>query len=216
MKQIFTLLLILSSFYTYAQKTGSVSGRIIQSTDKKPIDYASLALKNLADSSTVGAANTTEDGKFVFKNLNKNSIGIELENKGHQYGYQDFPKGTDEANALNNLLEENSKNGWQFIADADARAASGFHPYAHLWDNNADAMAGLEQTIAVRKKALEQFNENAIPNGTPLSKLEDVLVPLYNYHRYQYEAVTKLVGGMPKESNCCVKEARASSVGYSS
>ena len=28
---------------------------------------------------------------FVFKNLNKNSIGIELENKGHQYGYQAFP-----------------------------------------------------------------------------------------------------------------------------
>lgn len=28
---------------------------------------------------------------FNFKNLNKNSIGIELENKGHQYGYQDFP-----------------------------------------------------------------------------------------------------------------------------
>jgi N-acetylmuramoyl-L-alanine amidase len=28
---------------------------------------------------------------FKFKNLNKNSIGIELENKGHQYGYQTFP-----------------------------------------------------------------------------------------------------------------------------
>ena len=28
---------------------------------------------------------------FNFKNLNKNSIGIELENKGHQYGYQAFP-----------------------------------------------------------------------------------------------------------------------------
>jgi N-acetylmuramoyl-L-alanine amidase len=28
---------------------------------------------------------------FNFKNLNKNSIGIELENKGHQYGYQYFP-----------------------------------------------------------------------------------------------------------------------------
>ena len=28
---------------------------------------------------------------FNFKNLNKNSIGIELENKGHQYGYQIFP-----------------------------------------------------------------------------------------------------------------------------
>ena len=26
------------------------------------------------------------------KNLNKNSIGIELVNKGHKYGYQNFPK----------------------------------------------------------------------------------------------------------------------------
>ena len=27
-----------------------------------------------------------------FKNLNNNSIGIELVNKGHKYGYQDFPQ----------------------------------------------------------------------------------------------------------------------------
>lgn len=43
---------------------------------------------------------------------------------------------------------------------------------------------------------MSQFGEQAIPNGTPLSKLEDVLVPLYNYHRYQYEAVTKVIGGI--------------------
>ena len=67
MKQIFTLLLILSSFYVSAQKTGSVSGRVIQSKDKKPIDYASLAVRNLTDSSMVGAVSTSEDGKFVFK-----------------------------------------------------------------------------------------------------------------------------------------------------
>ena len=29
-----------------------------------------------------------------------------------------------------------------------------------------------------------------------MAKLEDVLVPLYNYHRYQYEATTKLIGGI--------------------
>jgi outer membrane receptor protein involved in Fe transport len=69
MKQIFTFLLILLSFHVYAQKTGSVNGRVIQSKDKKPIDYASLAVRNLADSSMVGAVSTTEDGKFVFKNL---------------------------------------------------------------------------------------------------------------------------------------------------
>ena len=27
-----------------------------------------------------------------YKNLNKNSIGIELVNKGHKYGYQNFTK----------------------------------------------------------------------------------------------------------------------------
>ena len=29
-----------------------------------------------------------------YKNLNKNSIGIELVNKGHKYGYQNFTKET--------------------------------------------------------------------------------------------------------------------------
>ena len=134
-------------------------------------------------------------GQIDFSDIYTNEIGL-WDKRAITYGYQDFPKGTNEANALNALLEENSKNGTLFIADADARAASGFHPYAHLWDNNSDAVTGLDQALAVRNKALEQFNENAIPNGTPLSKLEDVLVPLYNYHRYQYEAVTKLVGGM--------------------
>ena len=134
-------------------------------------------------------------GEIDFSEVYTNEIGF-WDKRAITYGYQDFPKETNEANALNALLEENSKEGTLFIADADARAASGFHPYAHLWDNNGDAVAGLDQVIAVRKKAMEQFNENAVPNGTPLSKLEDVLVPLYNYHRYQYEAVTKLVGGM--------------------
>ena len=33
-------------------------------------------------------------------------------------------------------------------------------------------------------------------DGIPMAMLEDVLVPVYLYHRYQVEAVTKLVGGM--------------------
>ena len=112
------------------------------------------------------------------------------------YGYQDFPKTIDASKALNDLLEENSKNGLLFIADADARAASGFHPYAHLWDNQANAVDGLDQVIKVRNAALQHFNENALPNGRPLTQLEETLVPLYNYHRYQLEAVTKLIGGI--------------------
>lgn len=136
-----------------------------------------------------------EKGEIDFSKVYTNEIGI-WDKRAITYGYQDFPAGTDENNALNKLLEDNSKNGILFIADADARSASGFHPYAHLWDNQSDAVAGLEQTLAVRSKAMAQFGEEAVKNGTPLSKLEDMFVPLYNYHRYQLEAVTKLIGGI--------------------
>ena len=138
-----------------------------------------------------------EKGEIDFSKIYTNEIGA-WDKRAVLYGYQDFGKisADEEKAALDNLLAENSKNGLLFIADADARAASGFHPYAHLWDNQADAVTGLDQVLAVRKKGLEQFGESAISNGTPLSKLEDVLVPLYNYHRYQFEAVTKLIGGI--------------------
>jgi hypothetical protein len=136
-----------------------------------------------------------EKGEIDFSKVYTNEIGS-WDKRAITYGYQDFPKGTDEQKSLNTMLEENSKNGLLFIADADARAASGFHPYAHLWDNQSDAVAGLQQTLQVRSKAMSKFGEDAIQNGTPLSKLEDVFVPLYNYHRYQLEAVTKLIGGV--------------------
>jgi hypothetical protein len=50
--------------------------------------------------------------------------------------------------------------------------------------------------IKVRQKALQQFGENSIRPGFPMAMLEDVLVPVYFYHRYQVEAVCKIVGGM--------------------
>ncbi len=136
-----------------------------------------------------------EKGEIDFSKVYTNEIGA-WDKRAIRYGYQDFLAGTNEAQALNSLLEENSKNGLLFIADADARSASGFHPYAHLWDNQSDAVAGLQQALAVRNKAISQFGEEAIQKGTPLTKLEDLLVPLYNYHRYQLEAVTKLIGGI--------------------
>jgi hypothetical protein len=45
--------------------------------------------------------------------------------------------------------------------------------------------------MKVRAKALSQFGENNIRKGTPMAMLEDVLVPIYLFHRYQIEAVSK-------------------------
>ncbi|MBS1626552.1 MAG: zinc-dependent metalloprotease [Bacteroidetes bacterium] len=134
-------------------------------------------------------------GEMDFSKIYTHEIG-EWDKRAIMYGYSDFSTAPDENILLNKLLEENSKNGLLFIADVDARAANGLHPYAHLWDNGKDASDELKNVLAVREKALQQFSENNISTNTPLSKLEDVLVPIYNYHRYQLEAVCKLIGGM--------------------
>lgn len=112
------------------------------------------------------------------------------------WGYQDFPAGTNESAALNKIMVEANKKGLQFISDQDARATGGLHPQAHLWDNGSDAVTELQEMMKVRSKALSQFGEKNIRPGMPMAMLEDALVPVYFYHRYQIEAVTKLVGGM--------------------
>jgi hypothetical protein len=112
------------------------------------------------------------------------------------YGYRQFDKGTDEKTALNTILSDASKKGLTFISDRDARDPAGLHPNAHLWDVGTDPVTALKEVMQIREKALQHFGENSIRKGTPYALLEDVLVPVYLFHRYQIEAVTKQVGGM--------------------
>lgn len=112
------------------------------------------------------------------------------------FGYQDFPVGTDEKLALDKILIDAQKKGLLFLADQDARPASSVSPTAHLWDNGKDPIEELKVVNAVRAKAMADFGEKNIRQGQPMALLEDVLVPIYNYHRYQIEAVAKLVGSM--------------------
>ncbi len=113
-----------------------------------------------------------------------------------QYGYQEFPNKTNEEKALNEILEQGAKAGLLFISDRDARAVGGAHPFAHLWDNGKSAPEELVNVLRVREKALKNFSEQNIKPGAAMSTLEDVLVPIYNYHRYQTEATVKLIGGL--------------------
>ncbi|HEX7905292.1 MAG TPA: zinc-dependent metalloprotease [Chitinophagaceae bacterium] len=134
-------------------------------------------------------------GEIDLSDAYDNKIG-EWDKAAITFGYSEFPAGTNEAIALNRILTDASKKGLQFISDQDARAAGGLHPQAHLWDNGNDAVTELKEVMKVRAKALSQFGEKNITPSTPMAMLEDVLVPVYFYHRYQVEAVTKLVGGM--------------------
>jgi hypothetical protein len=111
------------------------------------------------------------------------------------YGYQDFAPGTDEASALDRVLSEAFARGLMFLTDQDARPASSSSSVAHLWDNGANVIDELGNVMKVRAAALRRFGENNIREGAPMATIEDVLVPIYMYHRYQVEAATKLIGG---------------------
>ncbi len=116
-----------------------------------------------------------------------------------RYGYTQFAPGVtpeSERASLNAILNEAREKGMVFISDRDARAAGGAHPLAHLWDTGGNAADDLNRVMQIRAKALAGFSEQKIRFGVPLSTLEEVLAPVYLFHRYQVEAAAKMVGGL--------------------
>ena len=111
------------------------------------------------------------------------------------YAYQDFPDGVDRANGRADILYETFRQGFKYVADMDSRSVSTSHPDGNLWDNGADAIAELEHLLRVREIALQRFSERNIRIGRPLATIEETLVPIYLLHRFQIQAVGKLIGG---------------------
>lgn len=134
-------------------------------------------------------------GKIDLSDAYDTKIG-EWDKIAIKWGYSDLPKNVNEKDTLNKILNDAYRRGYQFISDRDARAPGGMHPQAHLWDNNARAASELTSVMKIRQKALEQFGENNIRKDMPLAMLEEVLVPIYFFHRYQLEATSKIIGGM--------------------
>ena len=54
----------------------------------------------------------------------------------------------------------------------------------------------MNDLLELRQVAISNFSEDNIRTYESYSVLEDVFVPLYFYHRYQTEAVVKLIGGI--------------------
>ncbi len=136
------------------------------------------------------------NGKIDLTDAYDTKIG-EWDKVSITYGYRDFPKGTNEKEALNKILDDAyAIKGLTFLSDQDARPAGSAHPFAHLWDNGASAADELNRMMEIRKVAIDQLGETSIRIGEPMATLEEVLVPMYFFHRYQAEATTKVVGGL--------------------
>lgn len=148
-----------------------------------------------------------EDNKIVMSNAYDTGIG-EWDKQVVKYGYGDAVQNNSddvdinsddqtaiEKDFLNSIIAESKQKELSYISDPDARPASGLHATAHLWDNGADAAKALTHIMSIRELALANFNQQVIADGVPFSQLEEVLVPVYNLHRFQVEAAVKLIAG---------------------
>jgi hypothetical protein len=124
-------------------------------------------------------------------------VGVgEWDKHAIRWAYAQFPPGVSESAELETIVRDALNRGLFILSDADARPAGAAHPLANLWDNGSDPVEALADTLAVRRIALDRFGESAVPVGTPLAELEEVLVPLYLHHRYQLQAAVKVIGGL--------------------
>jgi hypothetical protein len=112
-----------------------------------------------------------------------------------RWGYGIFPPGT-ERDSLAAIVAEGLRKGYLYLSDADARPEYASDPRTSLWDDAATPMEFLQRQVAVRRVALDRFGLRNIAVGEPIATLEERLAPLYFFHRFALNGVTKAIGGL--------------------
>jgi hypothetical protein len=136
-----------------------------------------------------------KDGNLDLSDAYAKGIG-EWDKVAITLAYRQFVPGADESKELSKLIKDYMTAGLQFLTDQDARPPGSAHPGTHLWDNGTNAVDELNRVMKIRALVLNTFSEKKIPAGAPLATLEEVLVPMYLFHRYQAEATAKVLGGV--------------------
>jgi hypothetical protein len=134
------------------------------------------------------------DGELELSDAYGVGIG-EYDKLSVRWLYSDFAPGSDEAQALNAIVEEGLRSEIRFMTHTDNYIGAGAHPLASVWDNGGNLVDMLAHEIEVRQIGLNNFGPNVIRMGEPMSLLEQALVPLYLHHRYQMKAAMNTVGG---------------------
>jgi hypothetical protein len=111
-----------------------------------------------------------------------------------QHAYAQF-KPEEEAAKLAALRAQARAKGFDYVSDPDARSTGSTHSNGLLWDFGGDTIKTYDQLMEVRKRALLAFSFDVLPDGRQAGEIEARLVPVYLMHRYQVEAVARLLGG---------------------
>jgi hypothetical protein len=112
-----------------------------------------------------------------------------------RWGYGIFPAAT-ERDSLAVIVAEGLRKGYLYLSDGDARPENASDPRTNLWDDAESPYDFLVHQVAVRRLALSRFGLRNIRVGEPVATLQERLAPLYFWHRFALNGVTKTIGGM--------------------
>ena len=107
------------------------------------------------------------------------------------YGYRQFPPGTDEKTALAKILDDAWSEDVRYMTNQDTDS----NPKVDQWSNGVDQADELFRLMKVRRAALDRIGEHTIRSGQPLATIEEPLVPIFMYHRYAVESAASMVAG---------------------
>lgn len=109
------------------------------------------------------------------------------------YSYRQFANDEEQKNGLAAILKHSENLA--YLSEADSRNPGAPAPAGNLWDNGADALERFDELLSIRRTALARMGDSVIRQGQPWFTIESRLVPVYLLHRYQMQAVGKLIGG---------------------
>jgi hypothetical protein len=107
------------------------------------------------------------------------------------FGYREFPKGTNDTPALRKILDEAWAGDLRYYTNQD----TDIHPRVEQWSNGVNQADELTRLMRVRRAALNRIGQSTIRSGMPMAMIEEPLVPIYMYHRYAVEAAASMIGG---------------------
>lgn len=112
-----------------------------------------------------------------------------------RWGYTQFDSAEEERAGLDTIIREGLEKGIYHIS-APHTQPSGSHPQVQAWALAEDPITELKEALEIRRFLLDHFDEQAIPEGEPMSLLRERFVPVYVMHRFLLSSVTKYIGGM--------------------
>lgn len=134
------------------------------------------------------------NGRISLANAYLARIG-EYDKLAVKWLYSEFPPGTDEEAALQEIVREGMDAGLPYMGHTNNNFIGAGHQYAGVWDNGANLVDQLKVEIEVRRIGLASFGPEVIRPGEPMSDLEQVLLPLYMHHRFQMNSAVESLGG---------------------